>query len=218
VGQTDGDSEILLGTRLGMAIRFPEDDLRSMGRTATGVRSISLRGDDSVVDLSLINEEVLASGAQVLAITELGYGKRTPVEEYRLQSRGGTGIHAMRLSDKTGPLAGQRLVHEDEDLLMITDDGTVIRMAVADISSQSRNTQGVRLMRVAQSSRVVCLARAEQEPDEPEEAEEALDPEGNPAADPELAPADDLSMDAEPDPEPVKDDDGGDTGKDGENE
>ena len=187
VGQTDGDSEILLGTRLGMAIRFPEDDLRSMGRTATGVRSISLRGGDSVVDLSLINEEVIRSGAQVLAITELGYGKRTPVEEYRLQSRGGTGIHAMRLSNKTGPLAGQRLVYEDEDLLMITDDGTVIRMAVADISSQSRNTQGVRVMRVAESSRVVCIARAEQEPDEPDEPDgEAENAE----------PSEDLSMDA----------------------
>ena len=113
------------------------------------------------------------------------------MEEYRLQSRGGTGIHAMRLSDKTGPLAGQRLVYEDEDLLLITDDGTVIRMAVDDISSQSRNTQGVRVMRVADSSRVVCIARAEQEPEEPSEEEGELPADA-------ARSADDLSMDEAP--------------------
>lgn len=172
VCQTDGQCDLLLGTHEGMAIRFSEDDLRSMGRIATGVKSITLREGDYVVDLSIIDDEVVRCGAQVLSITENGYGKRTPVEEYRCQSRGGIGVRAMNLSEKTGMLAGQMLVYDDEDLLLITDDGVIIRTPVDSISSQGRNTQGVRIMRVSDSSKVVCVARAEQEPDEPSEQEE----------------------------------------------
>ncbi|MEA5065485.1 MAG: DNA gyrase subunit A, partial [Eubacteriales bacterium] len=121
VSLTDGNREIFLGTRNGMAIRFPEGDVRSMGRAATGVKSIDLAPGDEVVAMSTLED-----GAQVLSLTENGYGKRTQIEEYRVQSRAGKGIKAMNLTDKTGLLAGQLLVHEDEDLLMITDDGTVI--------------------------------------------------------------------------------------------
>jgi DNA gyrase subunit A len=100
---------------------------------------------------------------QVLSITENGYGKRTETDEYRTQTRGGKGVKAMNLTDKTGLLTGQMMVHEDEDILIITDDGTVIRTPVASISIQGRNTQGIRLMRVADESKVVCVARAEAE-------------------------------------------------------
>ncbi|MDO4740102.1 MAG: DNA gyrase subunit A [Eubacteriales bacterium] len=175
VKQTDGKCDLLMGTHEGMAIRFAEDDLRSMGRTATGVKSITLRDEDYVVDMSVIDEDVVSAGAQVLSLTELGFGKRTPIEEYRQQTRGGIGIRAMNISDKTGMLASQMLVYDDEDLLLITDDGVIIRTAAEAISSQGRNTQGVRVMRVAEGSKVVCVARAEQEPEEAPEAEESTE-------------------------------------------
>ena len=163
---TDGKKEILAGTRDGMAIRFDENDMRPMGRSAMGVKCIELVGDDEVIDIAAVEE-----GAQVLSITENGYGKRTDIEEYRLQQRGGKGIKAMNLTEKTGKLAAQLLVHDEEDLMIITIDGTVIRTPVSSISVLGRNTQGVRLMRVGEDSKVICVARAEAEPEEVEEAE-----------------------------------------------
>ncbi len=106
--------------------------------------------NDEIVSMSVVHE-----GTQVLTVSENGYGKRTPVEEYRVQSRGGKGIKAMQLTDKTGLLAALMLVREEEDVMMISDDGTIIRTAVADISTQSRSTQGVRMMRLAGDSHVV---------------------------------------------------------------
>ena len=164
---TDGSREILAGTKNGMAIRFDENDMRPMGRSAMGVKCIELAEDDEVIDLAAVEE-----GAQVLSITENGYGKRTDIEEYRLQQRGGKGIKAMNLTETTGKLAAQLLVHDEEDLLIITIDGTVIRTPVSSISVLGRNTQGVRLMRVGEESKVICVARAEAEPEE-EEAENA---------------------------------------------
>ena len=161
VRRTEGDSDILVGTRDGMSIRFHESDMRPMGRSAMGVRSIDLDEGDEVIDVAFVEE-----GAQVLSITENGYGKRTDIDEYRLQQRGGKGIKAMNLTEKTGNLAAQLLVHDGEDLLLITSDGTVIRTPVNSISVLSRNTQGVRLMRVGEDSKVVCVARAEPEPEE----------------------------------------------------
>jgi len=163
VRRTEGESDILVGTRDGMSIRFDENDMRPIGRSAMGVRSIELAEGDEVIDVAAVEE-----GAQVLSITENGYGKRTDVEEYRLQQRGGKGIKAMNLTEKTGKLAAQLLVHDEEDLLLITNDGTVIRTPVSSISVLGRNTQGVRLMRVAEDSKVVCVARAEAEPEEEE--------------------------------------------------
>ena len=162
---TDGSRELLLGTRQGMSIRFHEDDVRVMGRTAMGVRSIDLAPGDEVVSMSAVQE-----GCEVLTISENGYGKRTPEAEYRVQSRGGKGIKAMQLTDKTGPLSALMLVREDEDVMLISDDGTIIRMAVADISTQSRSTQGVRLMRLADSSRVVAVTTTEKIEETDEEA------------------------------------------------
>ena len=176
VALTDGSYEMLLGTRSGMAIRFPESDMRPIGRNAMGVKAIDLDGGDEVVDMCPVFPDM-----KVLSITESGYGKRTEIDEYRVQSRGGKGIKAMNLTAKTGALTCQLLVHEDEDILLITDDGTLIRMPVADISTLGRNTQGVRLMRVEDGCKVVCVARAEAEEDD--EPDDPLDvPEENDAS------------------------------------
>ena len=176
VALTDGSYEMLLGTRSGMAIRFPESDMRPIGRNAMGVKAIDLDGGDEVVDMCPVFPDM-----KVLSITENGYGKRTEIDEYRVQSRGGKGIKAMNLTAKTGALTCQLLVHEDEDILLITDDGTLIRMPVADISTLGRNTQGVRLMRVEDGCKVVCVARAEAEEDD--EPDDPLDvPEENDAS------------------------------------
>ena len=164
---TNGHDEILIGTRNGMAIRFPETDIRLMGRASMGVKSIDLSPEDCVIDAAIVWE-----GAMVLAITANGYGKRTALEEYRLQSRAGKGILAMKLTEKTGPLAAQLLAPADLDLMLITDDGTIIRMSVDEVRMVGRNTQGVRLMRIAEGARVVSVALAEPETKEDDEAEE----------------------------------------------
>lgn len=167
---TDGQQELIIGSRMGKAIRFNESHIRAMGRASMGVRSMKLDENDTVMSMVVVEE-----GAQVLGITANGYGKRTEVEEYREQGRNGKGIIAMNLTEKTGPLAAQLLVRPEEDILLITDDGTIIRTSVADIRVCGRNTQGVRLMRVAEGSQVVGVARAEAEEEE-EVAEEALTP------------------------------------------
>ncbi len=164
---TDGTQELLIGSRLGKAIRFSESHIRAMGRASMGVRSMQLDEGDTVISMAVIEDK-----AQVLGITANGYGKRTEIDEYREQGRNGKGIIAMNLTDKTGPLAAQLLVQPEEDILLITDDGTIIRTSVADIRVCGRNTQGVRLMRVAEGSQVVGVARAEAEEDEGTEAEE----------------------------------------------
>jgi len=163
---TDGKRDILVGTKNGMCIRFDENDMRPIGRAAMGVKAIELDEGDEVVDMAATED-----GAQILSLTELGYGKRTAIEEYRPQTRGGKGIKAMNLTGKTGSLVCQLPVHDHEDVMIITDDGTIIRTPVDSISTLGRNTQGVRVMRVGES-RVVAVARAEAE--EEESAEEAV--------------------------------------------
>ena len=182
VALTDGSDEILMGTRNGMCIRFGEQQIRTCGRVSMGVRAIRLEDDDYVIDMARIEE-----GAEVLVITANGFGKRTACDEYREQGRNGKGIRAMAVTEKTGPLAAQLLVHPEEDILLITDDGTIIRARVADIRLSGRNTQGVLVMRIAEGSQVVAVARAEaEEPEEEAEevpAEDSLDmelPDGEP--------------------------------------
>lgn len=160
---TDTTCELMMATRLGQAIRFAENGIRAMGRNSMGVRSMDLADGDEVISIARIEE-----GAQVLAITQKGYGKRTEIDEFRLQSRGGKGVMAMRLTDRSGPMAAQLLVHEDEDIMLITDDGTIIRMPVNDISVIGRVSQGVRVMRVADDSRIVCVTRTERDEGEDE--------------------------------------------------
>ncbi len=158
---TNGSDSLMLGTRNGRAIRFDEGDVRSMGRISRGVRSIKLDEGDQVISLAVIEK-----GAQVLTISENGYGKRSDPDTYRETSRGGKGVIAMGLNEKTGLLAAQLMVQGDEDILLITDDGTIIRTPVRDIRIAGRATQGVRLMRVAEDSRIVGVARAEAEEEE----------------------------------------------------
>ena len=155
---SSGEDELILGTRKGMCIRFNESHIRPMGRASMGVKSMKLAEDDIVIDMAPIEE-----GATVLAITEGGYGKRTSPDEYREQGRNGKGIRAINLTDKTGDLAALLLVHEEEDILLITDDGTIIRTPAADVRLCGRNTQGVRVMKLQEGSKVIGVARAEKE-------------------------------------------------------
>ncbi len=162
---TDDTCQLMLATRMGQAIRFDERDVRVMGRNSMGVRSVDLAEGDEVISVAKVEE-----GAQVLAITENGYGKRTQIDEFRVQSRGGKGIMAMRLTERTGLLAAQLLVHEDEDIMLITDDGTIIRMPVSDISVIGRVSQGVRVMRVEEGSHIVCVTATERDEDSENES------------------------------------------------
>lgn len=164
---TDGESELLMGSRLGRAIRFNERSVRSMGRSSQGVRSMKLREGDQVISMCAVKPDTL-----VLSITENGYGKRTSAEEYREQGRGGQGVTAMNLTEKTGAMAAQLMVRDDEDVILITDDGTVIRTSVDSIRVCGRATQGVRLMRVAEGSRIVGVARTDKEDEENDSVEE----------------------------------------------
>ena len=190
VALTRGNDEILMGTRNGMCIRFSEEHIRTCGRVSMGVKAIRLEEGDYVIDMARFEEN-----SQVLVITAKGYGKRTPCSEYREQARNGKGIRAMMVTDKTGPLAAQLLVQPEEDILLITGDGTIIRARVADIRLSGRNTQGVRIMRIAEGSEVVAVARSEAEEDDlPEESDASV----SDAPQAEEAPADaasDLDMD-----------------------
>ena len=168
VALTRGNDEILMGTRNGMCIRFSEEHIRTCGRVSMGVKAIRLEEGDYVIDMARIEEN-----SQVLVITAKGYGKRTPCSEYREQARNGKGIRAMMVTDKTGPLAAQLLVQPEEDILLITGDGTIIRARVSDIRLSGRNTQGVRIMRIAEGSEVVAVARSEAEEDDLREESDA---------------------------------------------
>ena len=159
---TSGRDDIILGTREGMSIRFHEEDVRPMGRSAMGVRSIKLKPGDEVLDVNKLDREL------VLTISENGYGKLTPASEYTRQNRGGMGIKTLNVTQKTGPVAGLKVVSGDEDLVMIDQDGTIIRINASQISVLSRLTQGVRLMRVSEGNRVVAIAVVEPDEETPE--------------------------------------------------
>ena len=158
---TMGDENILIATHDGMAVCFDENDVRPMGRTAVGVRGIRLREGDYVVGAGSTY-----GGEALLSITEKGYGKRTPVEEYSVHGRGGIGLRNYNVTDKTGPVADVKMVNPGEDLLVISDDGTIIRMAVDNISLLGRATQGVRVMRLGEGSRVISIEKTGREVEE----------------------------------------------------
>ena len=189
--ETDGQENILIATHDGQAICFRESDVRPMGRTAMGVRGIKLRAGDYVIGGALAK-----LGTMLLAITENGYGKRTPIEEYirsggEPQHRGGFGLRGYQITEKTGKAAGVKVVREDDDILIISDDGTIIRMAAADVNVYSRTAQGVRVMRVSEGTKVISLARVPQEEDKnqtEEAAEEATESADAPAEAPASAP------------------------------
>ena len=168
VRRSPGDEELMIVSKLGMSIRFNENDAREMGRTATGVRGIKLRDDDFVVAMDSVS-----SGNQLLVVTEKGYGKRTELDQYPLQNRGGFGVKTLQLTDKTGGIVGARLVLEDHELMVSTKQGTLIRTSVDGISVIGRATQGVRVIRLADDDEVTAIARIEVE--DVVEDEELLD-------------------------------------------
>jgi DNA gyrase subunit A len=163
---SEGSNEIFIGTRNGMSIRFRETDVRSMGRTAGGVRGIELRDDDSVVAM-----EVLGAGGTILSVTEQGFGKRTELDEYRLQTRGGVGIINIQASDRNGKVIGVAHVTDDDELMLITQQGKILRMASKGIRTIGRATQGVRLIDIEGDDRAVSIARLAEQDDEDAGAE-----------------------------------------------
>jgi DNA gyrase subunit A len=152
---TTGQQEILISTRMGMVVRFQEVNARAMGRTARGVRGIRLRKEDDRV----VSMEVVNPGATILTVTENGYGKRSELDEYRLTARGGVGVKTCRVTNKTGPVVGVNQVGNDDDIMLITDGGMIIRTRVKQISVMGRDTQGVRLIDTKEGEKVVGLAR-----------------------------------------------------------
>jgi len=151
---TNGNSEILLGTKNGLIIRFSEKDVAPHGRASRGVKGIKLQKDDEVIGTDVVREQV-----EVLTITENGFGKRTPVSEYRLQSRGGKGIINIKLTQKSGPVVGLQLIKKNEEVMLISREGIIIRLNADGISTMGRSTQGVKIMRPDENDKVVALAK-----------------------------------------------------------
>jgi DNA gyrase subunit A len=164
---TRGQQEIMISTKMGMSVRFREKDVRSMGRTARGVRGVKLKKGDQVVSM-----EVVDPGATILTVTEGGYGKRTELDEYRLTARGGVGVKTCRVTERNGPVLGCMQVSSDDDLFLITDGGMVIRMEIKGISLMGRDTQGVRLIDLKDGERVVGLAKLVERENEDESSTE----------------------------------------------
>ncbi|MFC5631344.1 MULTISPECIES: DNA gyrase subunit A [Streptococcus] len=150
---TNGQDDIIIGTKTGYSVRFSEDNIRSMSRIATGVKGITLRNDDIVVGASAISQD-----QEVLVITEKGYGKRTAASEYPTKGRGGKGIKTANITEKNGPLAGLLTVSGDEDIMIITDTGVIIRTRIENISQTGRSTQGVKVMRLDEQAKIVTFA------------------------------------------------------------
>ena len=161
---TDGNQEIILSTAEGQSIRFKEEQVRPTGRGTFGVVGMKLDPEDKVVSM-----EILSLGVDILTVAEGGYGKRTAMDEYRLQSRGGKGVITMKTTDKTGRVIGVQLVTEEDQLMMITNIGKIIRLRIKDIRVIGRNTQGVRLIELEEGERVVSVARLAEKEEEDEE-------------------------------------------------
>ncbi|MGQ7353670.1 DNA gyrase subunit A [Streptococcus suis] len=161
---TDGQADVIMGTKFGYSVRFAETDVRNMGRTATGVRGIKLREGDHLVGATIVSDD-----QEVLVLSENGYGKRTPASEYPTKGRGGKGIITLKVADKNGPLAGLTTVQGDEDIMVITDTGVIIRTSIANISQTGRSTMGVKVMRLDEEAKIMTFAlvdAAEEKEDE----------------------------------------------------
>ena len=164
---TDGNTDVIIGTKYGYSVRFNEAVVRNMGRSATGVRGVNLRDGDKVVGASVITDQ-----DEVLVITEKGYGKRTMASEYPTKGRGGKGIKTANITEKNGPLAGLLTVKGDEDLMIITDTGVMIRTGVANISQTGRSTQGVKVMRLDQDAKIMTFTTVQADEKDEEVVEE----------------------------------------------
>jgi len=168
---TDGQQEVIMATAQGMSIRFSENDVRSMGRSATGVKGITLDEGDHVIGMDVIDKDL-----DTLIVTAKGYGKRTPLSDYRSQTRGGKGIKTLNVTEKNGPVVGLKVVRPDEDLMIITSSGTLIRTSIEGISIMGRYTQGVKLINIREDDTVATVCRADKS-EEPEEGEEGAESE-----------------------------------------
>jgi DNA gyrase subunit A len=167
---TDGSKDVMLFTSAGKAIRFNEEHVRAMGRTAGGVRGVKIQDDQKVISLIIVDE------GTVLTATENGYGKRTDVSQYPAHGRGGQGVVSIQVSERNGDVIGATLVKDDNEIMLITDGGTLVRTRVAEISVQGRNTQGVRLIGLSGGEKLVGVERIEeQESEESEEQEPEQD-------------------------------------------
>jgi DNA gyrase subunit A len=177
VAETDGTKDLVIGSRNGMAIRFSEADARPMGRTAYGVRGMQLRDGDLVVGMQVVSDD-----GSLLTVCERGYGKRTDVGEYRSQTRGGIGLKNVQVSDRNGPVVGIAGVSDGDELLLVTEQGQIIRMKTGDLRPIGRDTQGVRLMDLAEGDRIVSIAALSEPDEESAEVAEAVSPEESGAA------------------------------------
>jgi len=155
---------VMIATKLGMAIRFAEEEVRPMGRGAAGVRGVDVEEDDEVIAADVVQE-----GAQILTVTERGFGKRTPLEEYRLQGRAGKGIIDIKTGGRNGTVVGMLQVRSGDDIIIVTTKGKVIRIHAEEVSSQGRNTMGVRIIDLDADDRVGSIARVEAESPAPAE-------------------------------------------------
>ncbi|WP_059050458.1 DNA gyrase subunit A [Paenibacillus senegalimassiliensis] len=166
---TDGKQEVIMGTAQGMSIRFQESDVRSMGRAATGVKGITLDDQDELIAMDVVVPE-----QDVLIVTAKGYGKRTPASEYRKQTRGGKGIKTINVTDKNGTVVSLKVVKDEEDLMIITSSGTLIRTSMEGVSTMGRNTQGVKLINIREDDSVATVCRSDKSEEEDELNEEML--------------------------------------------
>ena len=166
---TDGSAQIMVATRNGMAIRLEEKDIRAQSRSAHGVRAIKLREGDEVVSVARVRE-----GASVLTVTENGYGKRCALDEYRIQGRGGYGLTNYKVDKERGSVCGIKVVDEEDDIILISSEGIIIRIRASEIRVMGRVSKGVRVMRVSEGNKVVAFTRAEHE-QEAEQTEEAAE-------------------------------------------
>ena len=183
VGETSGTDEIVLGSRSGLAIRFDEDDVRAMGRTARGVKGMDLRGDDLVVDLVVTNEE-----ASLLTVCENGFGKRTQVSEYRKTRRGAKGVINIKTTERNGQVVSVIGVNDTDEVLFISAKGIILRTDLSQVREIGRATQGIRLIRLDDNDQVVAATRMVSEDengkdDESEQAKSAETGDGTPSAD-----------------------------------
>jgi DNA gyrase subunit A len=158
---SNGSHDILLGTRKGLSIRFQEGEVREMGRNASGVKGINLGKGDYVIGMVVIKRE-----GRVLVVTEKGIGKRTDLKEYRVSHRAGKGVYTLKVTEKTGELVALKEVLDDDDIMIITTNGIIIRQSVAKVSVQGRNTQGIRLIRLDENDKVSDVARVIKEDDD----------------------------------------------------
>ncbi|MGN7414532.1 DNA gyrase subunit A [Paenibacillus sp. SAF-068] len=161
---TDGQQEIIMGTAHGMSIRFSESNVRSMGRSATGVKGITLDEQDAVIGMDVVDKDL-----DVLIVTAKGYGKRTPVSDYRMQTRGGKGIKTINVTEKNGAVVSLKMVKTEEDLMIITSSGTLIRMSMEGISTMGRYTQGVKLIHIRDEDSVATVSRIDKNEEEPDD-------------------------------------------------